>query len=420
MRLSPRPLSFLLAALCVGSLPAQDDLRDKITRADGKVLTGRVQTPFAKDEVVLLQGGKRVRVPRAEIASTDLLADRIREFCERRIKQKDSPKAQWFLVDWARSHELPALARAQAMLLALDDDAHEQAHEFLGHKKSGKNWLWELDGRFVTREALETAITKKPLDLVGERFVLRCDAGLRTNLAALLDLEYLAVVFFAQFGEALQLHEVLQPIQVIANRDVDAFQKWGFRPLPYYAPPPHGDVARTFYAGPAPIRPQKLFFVGTEALLYRTLIGDVDKRDDRDRVCAWLEVGLGMLMENTMDGPAGYAAPGPLRAQDLQALQALGRGFRINTLLHLPMYSGFYLMDDTATAIHWSAATMFVAWLLDPDNDPKTREPFLTFVVAALRDKKGDSSSAFDQAMGKRIEDLEEPWMKWLAKKAGY
>jgi len=416
----PRPPCLLLAAALSATLPAQDDLRDKVTRHDGKVLTGRVLTPFAKDEVVLLQGGKRVRLPRAEIASIDLLADRIREFGERRVRQKDSPKAQWFLVEWARSHELPGLARAQAMLLVLDDDANEQAHEFLGHKKSGKNWLWELDGRSVTREQLEIAITRKPFDIAGERFVLRCDAGLRTNVAALLDLEYMAVAFFAQFGEPLALQEVLQPIQVTTSRDVDTFQKWGFRPLPYYSPPPHGDVARTFYAGPAPVRPQRLFFVATEALLYRTMIGEVDKSSDRDRVCAWLEVGLGMLMENTMDGPAGYAAPGPLRAQDLQALQALGRGFRITQLLHLPMYSGFYLMDDTATAINWSAATMFVAWLLEPDNDPKTREPFLAFVVEALRDRKGDSSSAFDKAMGRRIEDLEEPWMKWLAKKAGY
>jgi len=139
MRFRKHVLPFLIAASTAGAAFAQDDLRDKLTRHDGKILTGRVHTPFAKDELVLLQGGKRVRVPRAEIASTDLLADRIREFGERRVRQKDSPKAQWFLVEWARSRELPGLARAQAMLLALDDDGHEQAHEFLGHKKSGKN-----------------------------------------------------------------------------------------------------------------------------------------------------------------------------------------------------------------------------------------------------------------------------------------
>lgn len=411
---------FAAVLFACAAAPAQDDLRDRLTLRDGKLVHGRVQVPAAPDELVLLQGGKRVRVPRAEVAAADLVGERIREFGARRVRMKDSPKAQAYLVDWAHRHELPGLARAQAMLLALDDDGHEAAHEFLGHKRTGKSWTWDLDGRSVARDQLEAALARKPFEIAGERFVLRCDAGLRAGVAALLDLEYMAAVFFARFGEPLQLREVLEPIRVATWRSADPFPKWGFRPLPYYQPPPHGDEARTFYAGVAPGRPQRLFFVGTEALLYRTLIGEVDRADDRDRICAWLEVGLGMLMENTMDGPPGYAAPGPLRAQDLQALQALGRTLRITQLIHLPMYSGFYLMDDTPTTIHWAAATMFVAWLLDPDNVPATREPFLRFVVAALRERQGDSSSAFDKAMGRRIEELEEPWTKWLAKQAGY
>ena len=84
------------------------------------------------------------------------------------------------------------------------------------------------------------------------------------------------------------------------------------------------------------------------------------------------------------------------------------------------MYGGFYLMDDTPTAIHWASATMLVAWLLDDDNKPATREPFLDYVRQALGDKKGDSSSLFDQVMGRRIEEMDEPWVKWLEKKAGY
>ena len=127
-----------------------------------------------------------------------------------------------------------------------------------------------------------------------------------------------------------------------------------------------------------------------------------------------------MVMQNTMQGDAGFAAPGDLRRQDLQALTALGRDYRITHLLHLPMYSAFYLMDDTATAVNWSAATMFVTWLLEPDNTPRTREPFLRFVRAALGERKGDSSSLFDKLMGVRVEDLEAPWRAWLAQTAGY
>ena len=410
----------LLAATLAAGLGAQDDSRDKVTKTDGKVVAGRVQNPHATGELVLLQGGKRVRIPRNEIVKIELVADRVREFCERRARMRDSVKAQAFLIDWAASVELPGLARAQAMWAVLRDDNNEAAHQFLGHKKGNKGWLWEHDGKSMTREQLDVALAQKPMTLVGERFSLRCDAALQTNVNALLDLEHLAVVFHSRLGAELRVEESLQPLAIEVHRNAEEFPKWGFRPLPYYVPEPHGDVGRTFYAGPSPQRPQKLFFIGTQALLYHTLIGEVNRANDRDRVCPWLEIGLGMYFEHLMQGDAGFAVPGELRAQDLQALQALGRDYRLTHLLHLPMYSGFYLNDDTPTATNWSAATMFVAWLLEPENTPKTREPFLQFVQQALGEKKGDSSSLFDRLMGQRVEDMDEPWRAWLAKKAGY
>ena len=417
--MKPFPILLLALAAAAPIVRAQDDLRDKVTRTDGKVLTGRVLNPHAEDEVVLLQGGKRVRVPRAQVQQLELVADRVREFCERRVRLRTSTKAQEFLIDQAAAQELPGLARLQAMWLALTFDANEKAHLFLGHKKGPKGWLWEHDGKSLTREQLDAALEREPMRLVGERFALTCDADLKTNVAALLDLEHLGVVWHTRFGKDLQLREVQTPMAIVTHRNSEVFPKWGFRPMPWYEPPPHGDVGRTFYAGPAPMRPLKLFFTGTQALLYHTLIGEVSRTNDRDRVCAWLEVGLGMHMESTMQGDAGFAAPGPLRAQDLQAMQALGRNYRINQLLHLPMYSGFYLNDDAPTAVNWSASAMFVAWLLEPDNEPDTRAPFLEFVRQALGEKKGDSSSLFDGVMGRRVEDLDEPWRAWLAQKSG-
>lgn len=418
MSFPSRTIPTLLLALAA-ALPGQDDTRDVLTRRDGKTFTGRLLTPHSSDELLLLQGGKRVRLARGDLASTDLVADRVAEFCDRRLRMK-APKAQWFLVEWAAAHGLPGLARAQAMLLALDDDSHTAAHEFLGHKPTAKGWLWEHDGRNITRDQLEVAMAKHPFDLVGERFRIRSQGGLRQSVAALLDLEQLAVVFHQRFGAPLQLQESLQPIAVEIARNGEEFPKWGFRPIPYYKPAPHGDVALTFFAGPAPERPHRLFFVGAHALLYHTLIGEVARQNDRDRINAWLEVGLAMHFENSLQGPAGFAAPGPLRAQDLQALQALGRDYRLTQLQHLPMYGGFYLLDDTNTAVAWGASTMFVAWLLEPDNDPKTREPFLAFVRESLGERKGDSSSAFDRLLGRRVEELEVPFTKWLAKRAGF
>ncbi len=418
--------AFLLFALGAASLAApvagqrRDDARDRdrVVRNDGRELFGRVEAPFATDEVLLLQGGKRVRLARGEVATMDLVGNRVREFCERRQRLAASPKAQSYLMDWAAAHELPGLARLQALWLVLADDDQTAAHELLGHRRAAKGWTWPLEGRQLTREQFEDALAKQPLELTGERFTTTCTGNLRATVAALLDLEQLGVVWFARFGEPLQLREVLTPIRIELHRNRDEFPKWGFRPLPYYVPPPHGDVARTFYAGANPDRAERLFFVATEALLYRTLIGEADRQNDRDRVCAWLEIGLGMVMENTMQGEPGAAAPAPPRAADLQALQALSREARLGSLLHLAMYSGFYLMDDTPTAANWATATMLVAYLLDEDEKPSLREPFFAYVRQALVGRKGDSSSAFDQAFGRRAEALEEPFRVWLAKQA--
>jgi hypothetical protein len=407
-----------LAIAVVPALPAQDDLRDRLTRTDGRTITGRVVDPFAAGELTLLQGGKRVRVARSELRAIDRVGDRVRAFLLRRAQMQDRPKAQEYLIDEAQQAELPGLARLQALWVVLHDDDNGKAHEFLGHQRGPKGWLWLHDGRRMSREQLEVELAEHPLRLVGERFALRCSAGLRANTAALFDLERLAVEWHDAFGADLGLREVLQPIEVITYRRPEEFPKWGFRPRPYHEPAPHGDVARTFYRGPAPDRPEQLFFVGTHALLYHTLIGEVSRQDQRDRVCSWLEIGLSMRMELSMQGPPGFAAPGPLRAQDMQALGALGRSYRLTHLLHLPMYGSFYLTDDLATAVNWSAATMFTAWLLEPDNQPATRAPFLAFVRQALGERKGDSSSLFDRMMGRAVEDLDEPFRVWLEKVA--
>lgn len=403
---------------CSGIL-AQDDVRDRVVRTDGRELRGRVAAPWAADELVLLQGGRRERIARQDIAATDLVGDRLRSFLERRRQHRDNRKAQQFLLDHALALGLPGIARLQALWLVLRDDGDEKAHEFLGHARSPKGWLWPHEGKRLTRAQLEAALAQSPWLLRGERFAVRSEDHLQASVDALFDLELLGVAWFDQFGAALNLREVLAPIEVVVSRHPDAFPKWGFRPVPYYVPPPHGTQARTFWFGPAPARPERLFFVAAQGLLYQTLIGEVSQRDSRDRVCAWLEVGLGMAMEQSLQGPPGFVVFGPPRHLTAHALTALGREQRLAHLLHVPMYGGFYLADDTTTAANWSAAAMFVQWLLDPDLQPPMREPFLRFVRKALGDRLGDSSSAFDKAIGQRVEHLEGPWRAWLAKIAG-
>ncbi len=411
-------LATALAFAAAGAaLPAQDDLRDIVRTKAGKELRGRIAEPHAAGELVLLQGGRRVRVPRADVASIDRVGDRVRAFLEQRQKLREQPRAQWLLVEWAQSHDLPGLARLQAMAVCLAS-YDERAHAFLGHKQRNKTWLWEHDGKWLTQEQLAIAIVRDPIALPGERFAVHGDADLATLIAAAFDLERTAVYFYETFGDDLQPAEVLKPIRAVVHRDAVDFPKWGFRAIPYFVPDPHGDTAHTFLAGASPPRPQKLAFVGAQALLYHTLIGSVALRDERDRVCPWLEIGLPMLIEQSLAGDPGYAVAGPPRAVDLLALQAKAADYRLSHLLHLPMYGGFYLMDDTPTAIHWSAAAMLVQYLLQPDNVPQTRAAFLAYIRSALGERRGDSSSVFDAAMGRRIEDFEAPFRNWLEKVA--
>ena len=414
-------VSGLCLALGIGAvaLTAQDDRRDRVTRSDGRVVEGRVATPYATDELLIVDGGKRARVPRDAVLATDTVAQRVERFFERRLRHRRSPRALRYLVDWAQQNELPGLARLQATELVLLDDDDARMHEFLGHRQRRKQWQWPVDGKWRTRAQLEERLAKDPLRLQGERFALTCDAGLLANVRALFDLEHLAVVWLQRFGPELQLREVLRPVEIRTFRSAEAFPKWGYRPRPYFEPPPHGDVGRTFFAGPAPERPEGLFFVGAQGLLYRTIIGEADRGDSRGRVCAWLEVGLGMHLQRVMQGDAGFAQPTDASRADLVALRALGRGYRLTHLVHLPMYASFYLTENTDTVTNWAAAEMFATWLLDEDVPQPLRPKFLAYVRQALRERKGDSSTAFDQALGVPIERLEEPWLDWLNDLAG-
>ena len=405
------------AAAVVATATAQGDLRDVVTLKTGKTVTGRVVAPFAPGPLLVVQGGKRVRIERADVAEMDLLASRIAEFLRQRKKLAGKSAAQAILIEWADAHGLPNLAQLHAMHVCLASE-DEHAHHRLGHRQRGGQWLWPPGERWLSAAQLEQALSQDPITLSGERFRLRLDGNLRAGVAALFDLERLGVFWRDAFGEALQLDEVLQPIDVNVTYAVADFAKWGYRPLPYYVPAPHGDVARTFFASPAQARPQRLFFVGTQALLYRTLIGQSNARDDRDRTCAWLEIGLPMFAELTMQGDAGFAEPGEVRTQDLHAAQTMTREVDLARLLHQPMYGGYYLLDDAPTQTLWSTAAMFTQFLLREDNLPDTRVRFLAYVRSALGDKRGDSSTLFDKDMGKRIEEFEAPFRAWLQKVA--
>ena len=167
---SPAVLVFLLGLTLAA--PAQDDLRDRVTLTSGRVVTGRVVEPHAADGLIVLQGGKRVRIDQRDVASWQLVGGRVREFFDRRLRHQKSRRARHYLVDWAESAELPGLARLQALELVLEDDSDEELHRFLGHRPAGKGWLWTEGGKPMSLPKLEATMLDRPLRLTGERFAL--------------------------------------------------------------------------------------------------------------------------------------------------------------------------------------------------------------------------------------------------------
>ena len=57
--------------------------------------------------------------------------------------------------------------------------------------------------------------------------------------------------------------------------------------------------------------------------------------------------------------------------------------------------------------------TLLVHFLLRQESK-ETRARFLAYVHAALAERRGDSATQFESAMGHRIEQFEEPLRRWL------
>ncbi|MBK8979025.1 MAG: hypothetical protein IPM29_24275 [Planctomycetes bacterium] len=417
------PALCLCAGLVAGAT-AQDDLRDTLRLTDGTELHGRVETPFATEELTIAQGGRHVRVPVAKIASRDTVADRIAEFCQRQTGCGRNARMHWMLAEWAESVELRALARVEARYVLLLDPDHEAAHEFLGHRKHPKRgWLIQDDDRsWRTAEQLDERHAKfgRAFELDSERFRVRTDAGQEVAVVTLLDLERLAAWLFAEFGAPLQLSESLTPMVVHVHADAGDFPSWSSAPLPYYVPPPFGDHGATWVEGAGP-RPHRLFEVGAQLVLYRCLARGAFRSDAMDRPCPAAELGFARWVESCWRGDPGLAAAGAPQPDPAELLLArAARSYGLENLVHLSVREHFYgaLLGSRRigdTTVHWASVHAFVQFLLDPRRTPNQRAEFLAWLRAALADGKGDSSSAVDEAFGQPIERLEEPFDRWLA-----
>jgi hypothetical protein len=292
----------------------------------------------------------------------------------------------------------------------------------LRHVRAGKEaWRWRRDETLMSKQAFDEMIGDwgKGLSLTSEHWTLRTDAGLRRAVDTLFDLERLYLYWMAEFGETLNLQEVLKPMLVHAWKDVDDFPGWTMMRLPYYFPRPYQDTCYTFFAAPDSGRAENLFRVGSESILNRSLAVDGDPGSYKNRICAWFELGLGQWVEARLHGPPGQAAPGPARLAPADARMVLAqRRYKLPNLINRTVRDTYYAGITDYHASDWAYCHLFVEFLMEDRSSRGKAERLLEYGFQALRKKRGTGSSTFDDVFGQRIEKLEKPFTEWLERLA--
>jgi hypothetical protein len=393
----------------------RDDRRDTVELTRGQPITGRVANPFDPKELLIMQGGKRVRVERSKVKSMSTVTDKLRELLHMHGATPDEADRLWILAEWAHSKELSAMARLFAYRTLCVDKNHAQAHAFLGHTKQGDRWLWKRGERAMTKEAFDTFVVDfgHPLELYSEHWQLRTDAGVQRAVDTLLDLERLYLFFFERFGAQLDAYEVFKPVLVQAWKDKEKFPGWTQLRIPYYHPPTQESIF-TFFDGDAD-RAHALFRVGTEALLNRCVAVDAVYVGNEERIVDWFEIGFGQWVESQFGGTAGRAVAGKPGMTDARVRLVLDeRRYKLPLLLARNVDDNYYDSVTDYKDMDWAYAEAFVAFLMQDTTPGGSADKLLRYAFMALRDKKGDGSSTFDKAFGARIETLEKPFESWL------
>lgn len=417
-------LSAALTAQAVEPI-GRDDRRDVVELDRGQPVTGRVVNPFDKEEVLVLQGGKRVRLPRERVKSMVTVRDLLAELLHMHLSTPNEASRLQILAEWARSKELDDMAALFAYRALCIDPEYAPAHELLGHRQQGEHWMWRRGERFMTKAAFDEYVADygHPLELKSEHWQLRTDAGVERAVDTLLDLERLYLFLFEKFGARLDLYESLSPVLVLARKNEATFPGWTQLPIPYYHPPGTPEGVYTFFGadkdGPAG-RATALFRVGTEALLNRCLAVDAVYPTFEHRLVDWFEIGFGQWVESQLAGAPGRAVPRPpSMTQERVRLVLDERRYKLPILLQRNVDDNYYDSVTDYKEMDWAYAQAFVAFLMEDQTEGGTADKLLAYAYQSMRKKKGDSSSAFDKAFGARIETLEKPFAAWLRQHAG-
>lgn len=450
-----RIVVLLVAGWIAAPVAAQEEFdwrRDAVELTNGKELRGVVIEDCDPEPVVLLSdGNRRTEVPREEVQRVDKLRDRLGSFLGVRGEAL-SLASEWQLVVDAELVRLPLMARLQAWRVLTLDPEHAAAHEALGHRRSGGGWAWPIDGKNVSEKKF-TGLSREwnsRLVLESEHFVVESDAGLSRALEVLFDLEGLYVWWMTYLGPELRAAEDVddpraEKITFLVHEDLESFQPLS-RKEPYYDPSGMEttskggiNVARTFYV-PGNDRPEQLFELGAQSLIYSTLVlGKTRGREPTPEIARsayWIEVGLAYWVARHAGGPPGFPrfqAPfeGGFQVDFETALRTfdrIGGGHPLthgrNELTNLPGLTYDNFVGNSANIPLCKARCgTFVSFLIEADPEIKRgkktvahgREALWHYFREVYGTPTAQSSSAFDEGLGgAKVETLEAAWKAWV------
>lgn len=425
-------------------------LRDLVVDKRGNELRGRVIRRYGPEGVVLLDGGSSRTVKPHDVARVETTRDRLTTFLAER-KEGLTVEQDWKLVARAGELQLPHMQRLQALHVLLRDPEHVQAHEWLGHKRRNKQWRWAVGEHVATKAELDKLVTKwsDRASLRSEHFVVETNTSVRNAVNVAFDLERLYVAWLAEFGELLGLSEdVRDPLRVMTvwvfpSKYVEDF-KDSISALrePFFSAATNRvtndgnpNLSFTYYREGEEF-PVDLFDIVTQQLLYSTsVLGGVKGElpsDDATRMCHWVEFGMGYWFGRQFGGKAGYAERTSFVSDPSLRRQALVEApsgplakarHELTNLIGLELEQ--FHRTNELTALHRAKARAFVEFLMTQRPQIEVRrgrvlrgfEGLIGYLREAYHTPRSHSSSAFDDALGGKVEALEGPWKAWLASK---
>ena len=419
---------------------------DQLKLKSGKHVPCRVLHRRLGEAIYILRSGKIEELPWDDVAASETVTDRLREFFALLDETENDIRRSWAVAEWARKKKLSGMARVQAYRVLIRAPDHAEAHAFLGHRRIKKQWRWRRGNDFVSaNEFLNPARGWNDApQLRTAHFRLRSTGDFAAALDSIVDLERVRLAFIDEFGAALEISEATRLLS-FELREI----KRSTTPRPYV------ELTRSLWLARASLddkgRGLHLPELLTQMMLNSLFSPARGEKKAPSRISApktaptraalWLELGLGWWFENRFRGPQGGR-----KLPEEPKLDRVDRRELLKWMKEVRADGGFpsggwrdlgvltrwssrhYYAEGLEVELRWIAARAFVAFLMDERttlatttkkqdaNAPQARDALLRYAKQIFLRRKSPSSRLLAEAFGLKIESLEGAFRSWLAK----